>query len=95
MGHENKPRFEDEQDRDCDEQVDVWCFPERKTAQHITAKKNGVGGGGNRGCNGRFQTGVAWTYGICQLGNDMYTVGGGGGGCSCRASRTILLCLLT
>ena len=32
MGHEGRSAVKDGKDRDEDDQVDVWCFSERKTA---------------------------------------------------------------
>ena len=34
MGHEGRAGVKDEKDGDEDDQVDVSCFPERKTAQY-------------------------------------------------------------
>ena len=34
MGHESRTGVKDGKDRVEDDQVDVWCFPERKTDQH-------------------------------------------------------------
>ena len=38
MGHEGRAGVKDGKDRDEDDKVDVWCFLERKTAQHRTEK---------------------------------------------------------
>ena len=32
MSHESRAGVKDRKDGDDDDQVDVWCFPERKTA---------------------------------------------------------------
>ena len=34
MGHEGRAGVKGGKDGDEDDQVDVWCCPERKTAQH-------------------------------------------------------------
>ena len=34
MGPESRAGVKDGKDRDEDDQVDVWCFAERTTAQH-------------------------------------------------------------
>ena len=34
MGHDCRAGVKDGKDGDEDDQVDVWCFPERKTTQH-------------------------------------------------------------
>ena len=34
MGPDCRAGVKDVEDGDEDDQVDVWCFPERKTAQH-------------------------------------------------------------
>ena len=38
MGHEGRAGVKDGKDGDEDDQVDVSCFPDRKTAQHCTEK---------------------------------------------------------
>ena len=40
LGHEDKAGVKGGNDRDEDDQVAVRCFPERKTAQNRTVKKN-------------------------------------------------------
>ena len=61
MGHDNRAGVKDGNDRDEDDQDVVWCFPERKTAQHGTEKTPRYIG--NWGCDEKRQTEVAWTCG--------------------------------
>ena len=40
--HESKAEVKDEKDGDEDDQVDVWCFPERKTEMRMIRWMCGV-----------------------------------------------------
>ena len=59
VGNDCRAGVKDGKDRDEDDQVDVWCFPDRKTAQHWTEKTSRWRG--NWGCDEKMQTEMAWT----------------------------------
>ena len=42
IDHESKAEVKDEKDGDEDDQVDVWCFPERKTEMRMIRWMCGV-----------------------------------------------------
>ena len=42
MGHESRAGVKDGKDRDEDDQVYVWCFPERKTSSTELRRRLGI-----------------------------------------------------
>ena len=58
MSHDSRAGVKEGKDGYEDDQVDVWCFPERNIAQHWTENKCRY----NRGCDDKIQTVVTWIY---------------------------------